>query len=651
MRPRLLVLLLAVVLLTTAWVFGERLWSPSYKELARRRNELASRRTEADLQVALVKTSASPSAEAFVLGAMMAKEEINKAGGVKLFDAQTGETFSRPLSIQVYAAPAPEGSTSERVNRGIILAHQIAADPNVVAVLGHSFDAAIAVSVVYNAYEVIYFATRTTEPALTSHRDMPFVFRICPSDNDIMYEVVDLVPTLVSNNIVSKKKVKVLLLYPELKARLAHDDPVKRLSASAAKLIGNTLVEFTVEGLPYDQDSPEKVFRNDENEKLIRDADRFNVVMIADLSIAATTLRERIEEIWTNQLLGEREQEKPFPPKIFDLGELVGYGDQKRDSLSVPTEFVEFDYESMVRLILKETKQNAVVLFERDSSEAAEGVRSRSSRSAPISSRSGYGKRLIAYLEEELPLTEDTVEALCQLSVLNVVLARSYDPKATDFAELVAEVAKVPRDYVYLIGFNRSALELLKQLRRANVLTPVFGSPRLEEQLGRANRLTPVIGSPRLEEKPEDGDTPEQLGVTYVATTFDAWSDAPHVTTFLRKYRAYLERVGSAATEDIENEFPGSAAYGYVSVQLLKRAFEGAKTASPRMAAEVARLFIEIDGPLGNVGFKGGRDLFNLPIGFQRLGFRDAQHFIPGSRTRRRLRSPANRPDPSLSRP
>ena len=123
-----------------------------------------------------------------------------------------------------------------------------------------------------------------------------------------------------------------------------------------------------MQGLAYDANALDEVFQN----KLIQDSDRdpdqfFNVVMIADLSIASTMLRERMEEIWTRQLLFEREKEKLFQPKILDLGQLVGYDVEKSYSTrSVPSEFTEFgdsDYESMVRLILKETKQTAIVLF------------------------------------------------------------------------------------------------------------------------------------------------------------------------------------------------------------------------------------------------------------------------------------------------
>ena len=42
--------------------------------------------------------------------------------------------------------------------------------------------------------------------------------------------------------------------------------------------------------------------------------------------------------------------------------------------------------------------------------------------------------------------------------------------------DLAAKVARVPADYVYLVGFNRSAIELLKQLRRAKVLA-LEGAP------------------------------------------------------------------------------------------------------------------------------------------------------------------------------
>ncbi len=577
MRARLVVPLVALTLFAVAWAFGERIWSPSAAELARRRNALASARSEAAIQVALVRTSHRSTVQAFVDGARMAEAEINNAGGVTLFDAQT--PFKRPLSIREYDAPAAERGTSERVKATITLARQIAADPNVVAVMGHSFDAAAAASVIYNAAGVIYFATRNTDPDQTLHRDMPYVFRVCPNDNDVMNEMAELVPNLVKKSLVGRKKVGVLLLYPDSKSQPAHGNPVERLKSCAKSLIGTKYVDFTVQGLSYDPNSVEKVFQNLETEKLIRDTERFNVLMIADLSVAATTLRERIEEVWTSHLLGERETQKLYQPKIFDLGDLVGNEDQKAELLSLPAQTVEVECERMVRLILKETKQNAVVLFEGAGSETAAALQAQSSTT--VASRSSYGKQLIAHLQEDVPITEDSVEALCQISVLNVTLARSYDPTAMDFAEVVAEVAKAPKDYVYVVGSNRSALELIKQLRRAGVQTPVITSPRLEEQLRRATAETPITDT----QGALDDETPEKLGATYVATTFDAWSDAPHVTTFLSKYKLYLERIRGVPIGDVQNEHPGTAAYGYVSVQLLRRAFEAAKTASPQEAA------------------------------------------------------------------
>jgi hypothetical protein len=378
--------------------------------------------------------------------------------------------------------------------------------------------------------------------------------------------------------------------------------------------------------LRYDPNSIEQLFQDDVSQKLIADTDH-TVIMIADMSALARTIRGRIEEFWTSQLLGGREKERLFRPKIFHMGDLEGYENQKTDTVSARKELLKSDYESMVRLILKEANQNVVVLFERDTSEAAQTDPERSSKSAAISSRNSYGDRLIAHLKEPVPLTESGVDSLCQLSAMNVVLSRSYDPSETDFAETVFEVAKVPQDYIYLVGFNRAALELLKQLRRAHVQTPVITSPYLEEQL---RRITggPVPGA-------VDDETPERLGMTYVATTFDAWSDEPDVKSFLEKYGAYLERLRGVPIGDIHKEFPGIAAYGYVSVRLLNAAFERAKTASPQMAAKYARFFVVVKGPLGVNGFNGGRDLLNLPIGFKRLGFGDRIHFIRGSRTRR----------------
>lgn len=217
MRARVVVPLVGVMLLAAGWLLRERMWTPSYEELAERREAVASVRTEAELHVALVHTSRRATVQAFVDGAKMAEDEINKSGGITLFDGR--QPFQRPLSIRVYDAPAPEASTSKRVKATTVLARRIAADPKVVAVIGHSFDASIAASVIYNAAGVIYFATRNTDPALTIHREMPYVFRVCPTDNDIMYEMVDLIPNMVKEKKVGKKTVSVLFLYPRSAAR------------------------------------------------------------------------------------------------------------------------------------------------------------------------------------------------------------------------------------------------------------------------------------------------------------------------------------------------------------------------------------------------------------------------------------------------
>ena len=295
MRPRLVVPLLAIVLFT-AWVFGGPKWSPSYTELARRRDELASLRTTANLQVALVRTSASKRSQAFRLRGHVGRRRDQRSQKCHTFGCEKREPFFRPLSIQVMKLPlqkAARWSGSMRMSPS-----PVGSPLTRMSWLSWAtrFDTAIAASVVYNACEVVYFANSNTAPALTNDK-MPFVFRVSPSDDDIMQPWSSSSPGSPKR----KKEVHILLLYPKSKTRPAQDDPAKRLEASAAKLITDKPIDFMVDELAYDEDSLDEVLRSSLPRLLSQSRGKFNVVMIADVSLVAAMLQDRIEEIWADR--------------------------------------------------------------------------------------------------------------------------------------------------------------------------------------------------------------------------------------------------------------------------------------------------------------------------------------------------------------
>jgi branched-chain amino acid transport system substrate-binding protein len=131
-------------------------------DLEKQRTERAER-AEGDIRIAMV-WNQPLAATLFDEGATMAVSEINARGGI----------FGRQLRMAIHADM--QGAKELEVAR------TIAADPDVVAVIGHPISGtAISASVTYQKNGLLFISAGATSPKLTNHR-FPYVFRNIPSD-------------------------------------------------------------------------------------------------------------------------------------------------------------------------------------------------------------------------------------------------------------------------------------------------------------------------------------------------------------------------------------------------------------------------------------------------------------------------------------
>lgn len=551
-----------------------RPWGRSYQALADHRERSASLSGD-DLEVALVRPGPGAESLAFCEGARMAVEEINRDGGVSLV-GDDGRPRSRPFRLREFDANGGE-QPEVRIRRGVALARQLAGDPNIVAVLGHSDDDATPASIVYNACGVLFLTSSTIDPALTSHRN-PYVFRVAPNGQQLARAMVELIP-----QIVRSKPVHLAVLYSEVWSSRTGLNIVKRLTERANAIIQEDRgkVDFRVvfaQKYDRDRDDPREVVR-----PLREMSGRFNVVLIADVAPYASVLRTRL-----NEALSGTVAEVPDRTTVLDLEQLE-WAHAEDHEFRLDRSRIDDFLGAVARFVLGEARQRAVVLYQRDG----------------LKTRGQLGRRLGAELDKQISDNDRTL-----LYRLEPALSRSYEPEATDYSPLVAEVLGHPVDYVFLVGFGRPTLRLVEQLRRAGLDRPVICIAPLEG----------LLSGP--------GDV-ERLGKTYFASTFDPNSqDGParsFVERFRRRYRAAME--GDSGHPEAQNE--QAADYGYAAISLLKRAFERARSASPRKASEALRLFVELDGILGRNRFSPRGDLLGLPIIFKAVGPSESPYVVP----------------------
>jgi branched-chain amino acid transport system substrate-binding protein len=138
--------------------------------------------------------------DGFFKGVELAVDELNRNGGV----AQRQENASRitrKIQIRKYLEDLSEGAESSDATQ-----HDIAKNTDIVAVVGHSTsEQSIPASITYEYNKLLYLATNTTNPRLTSH-GFKYVFRTIPDDMQFAQVLIDFCQ--------SRNLKKILVLYP-----------------------------------------------------------------------------------------------------------------------------------------------------------------------------------------------------------------------------------------------------------------------------------------------------------------------------------------------------------------------------------------------------------------------------------------------------
>ncbi|MDZ5456891.1 ABC transporter substrate-binding protein [Azohydromonas lata] len=169
--------LMAMLPAVAVALFACTQWSgEDYARMAAARDRHA-RDGGADIVVAAV---ADPQQPDYVKGIELAVEQLN---------ARPGRLLGRRVSLRVEQGSADAQAESR-------LAHRLAMDERVVAVLGHrSADAAVPASLVYEAARVVFMPPFATKKSLTGH-DFRYVFRMAPSSQVMADQLASLTAML-----------------------------------------------------------------------------------------------------------------------------------------------------------------------------------------------------------------------------------------------------------------------------------------------------------------------------------------------------------------------------------------------------------------------------------------------------------------------
>lgn len=151
--------------------------SPNYERMAEQRLHYAQN-SKSDIDIAVIKNSTS---HTYVQGVQLAAELINQ---------RSGKLLGR--NIQLHIKAADDGDFSD--SRSKVL--DIAADPRIVAVLGHG-DSSIAIpaSVIYERSQVIFLCSFATSQAFTGH-NFEYIFRMVPSNPVLADQITNVAETL-----------------------------------------------------------------------------------------------------------------------------------------------------------------------------------------------------------------------------------------------------------------------------------------------------------------------------------------------------------------------------------------------------------------------------------------------------------------------
>lgn len=158
-----------------------------------------------DLQVAVVWPRFRYQPNSFIQGALLAAKHINaqRADGSSgvLLTREDGTRYSKPLHLRFYDEMAKESP--------VTIARQIAAEPEILAVVGHDTEKIAQSTIVYNQTGVLCVIPTSTDRSITQH-NFPFVFRTAPGDQQIAQAMVDS-----AGQLFETKHVRVALFYPE----------------------------------------------------------------------------------------------------------------------------------------------------------------------------------------------------------------------------------------------------------------------------------------------------------------------------------------------------------------------------------------------------------------------------------------------------
>ncbi len=587
--------------------------SPSPQESARRRESYFKdhQTSETRLRIAFVWPSKTKdgAARGYKQGTDLAIAQINRAGGLPLKDAD-GRSYRRRIDLIEFDAPE-EGTANDRLRSTTRLARRIGGDPTFAAVIGHSAKSAVLASVTYDAFGLPFLVSNTTDVALLSSR---LVLRVSPDDKQIAQGMIALVDQIarLKRAVGDPKRIAVALLYPSDKAALYGGEFHKTLVEEARKIVqrdseralialrrsenisrseinrlGGSLgpmdaqdftdIDFQVElTLAYDPD------REDYGQVLKPIVDRrgkINVILFCDRLPSVTPVKSQLRAMLA-QYEDEAIEEKTYLDfdNLKDLHELIPPSDPASLPSGEPPS-------AIAQLVLNETREKAVVLYERSG----------------LATSGDAERRLAVRLEEQIVEPQEY-----SLYRLKPSMSRSYDPESVDYTNVVASVQRRNINYIFVVGNGN--------------LGPESSLGRLIRQLRVAGVDCPILCSPNPEAFRVDVSEERNLWPIYVASTYDP--GRRYDDTRANADRDTFERLyfsdGQTNQEKLERRhYESSAAYGWATITILGDAFKMSATGSPQGAVVAARSFAgRKRGVLGPARISSNGGLVGVPLVF-----------------------------------
>lgn len=155
-----------------------------YEQAKNQRAQIASAAKEGD-PIIIGVSWRDANKDLFIQGVKLAVKEINQKGGV----------FHSPLQIVFSDSESPfyDESLSLEQRQDLIfkIANSFAANPHLIAVIGHSSSSiAILASVIYQNYGILFIAPNSTNAKLTGH-NFDYIFRAIPTNSEISSQLAD----------------------------------------------------------------------------------------------------------------------------------------------------------------------------------------------------------------------------------------------------------------------------------------------------------------------------------------------------------------------------------------------------------------------------------------------------------------------------